>query len=90
MLPTFGVLLQQLSPQSKTQARKLEKLKNKFLNCSYGVKFIDICIQESLLPKFTDIKPYDPVAREQDFTNNYRKELLKYELKNQKERQLKL
>ena len=64
MLPSIGVYLQQLAPETKVLTRKLERTKEKLLNCSYGVIFIKTCISENLLPHFTDINPYDPVAKE--------------------------
>ena len=82
MLP-IGILLNQLPPHVKNLTRKLERTEKKLVNCSTGVSFLKICIQENLLPKFTDIKSYDPASKQRDFTQNYRQEVLHYELENQ-------
>ena len=74
MLPTIGILINQLLPPVKSLTRKLEKWEKKLVTCSAGVSFLKVCIQENLLPKFTDIKSYDPASKEKDFTHNYRKE----------------
>ena len=71
-MSSFGVLLSRLTPTLKSQTRKLEKLEKKQANCISGVTFLSTCIKEKLLPKFTDIRSYDPATREQDFTVNYR------------------
>ena len=75
MLP-LSVSLNQLQPHGKALTRKLERLKKQEVNSSLGVKFLETCLNEGLLPNFTDIKPYDPAIREADFTRQYRKELL--------------
>ena len=75
MLP-LSFSLNQLPPEKKSLTRKLERLQKQQINCSLGVKFLETCINEGLLPNFTDIKPYDPAIREADFTQQYRKELL--------------
>ena len=82
MLPTFGSLINQLPAPVKSLTRKLEKAEKKLVNCFYGVKFLKTCLKEGLLPKFTDIRSYDPATKEEQFTANYRKEVLQHELKN--------
>ena len=58
MLPTIGILLNQLPPPVKLLTRKLERTEKKLVNCSSGVSFLNVCIQEKMLPKFTDIYIY--------------------------------
>ena len=55
---SFGVLLNLLQPNIKSIARKIEKAQLKWVSCSYGVTFLNTCISENLLPKFTDIYIY--------------------------------
>ena len=42
------------------------------------------------MPKFTDIKCYDPVVREHEFTHRYRNDLLQFELHNLQDKLAKL
>ena len=79
MLP-ISVFLNALPTSGRTLTRKLERLQKQLINCSLGVRFLQICLNEGLLPKFTDIKPYDPALREAEFTRNFRKELLQHAL----------
>ena len=55
---SFGVLLNSLNPENKSRVRHLERLDRKIVNCSYAVKFNKTCINENLLPKYTDIYIY--------------------------------
>ena len=55
---SIGVLLNSLNPENKSRVRYLERLDRKIVNCSYAVKFNKTCINENLLPKYTDIYIY--------------------------------
>ena len=57
MLP-LSFSLNQLPPEKKTLTRKLERLQKQEINCSLGVKFLETCLSEGLLPNFTDIYIY--------------------------------
>ena len=54
----FGVLLNQMNPDHKSLVRNIERIDKKIVNASNGVKFLQTCINEDLLPKFTDIYIY--------------------------------
>ena len=54
----FGVLLNQLGPNQKSLVRNIERLDKKIVNINNGVKFLQTCIIEKLLPNFTDIYIY--------------------------------
>ena len=41
---SFGVLLNLLQPNVKSIARKIEKAQMKWVNCSYGVTFLNTCV----------------------------------------------
>ena len=51
----FGFLLNQMPPDQKSLVRYIEKIDKKIVNATNGVKFLQACIDEDLLPKFTDI-----------------------------------
>ena len=54
----LGVLLNQITTDQKSLVRKLEKLDQKIVNCSYAIKFNETCVKEDILPKYTDIYIY--------------------------------
>ena len=83
---SFGSLLSLLPPDVRSLTRKIEKTAQKVTNRSYGVVFIETCINENLLPSFIDIKPFDPAANEREYTTNFRKEMLLRELDNQRDK----
>ena len=81
---SFGSLLSFLPPDVRSLTRKTEKTAQKVINRSYGVVFIETCINENLQPSFIDIEPYDPAANEQEYNSHSRKEILERELENQR------
>ena len=82
--PTIGELLHQLSVFNKSLVRKLEKCNKKLIQNKYDILFNETCINEELLPKYTNIRLHDPVAKEEKFTDEYRKELIKFQLEKHK------
>ena len=51
----IGQLLNLLDNVNKNDVTKLEKLNKSFLNNKYGISFNKICINEGLLPNYTNI-----------------------------------
>ena len=78
----FGSLLNLLPTDVRSLTRKAEKCAKKVINRSYGVVFIETCLNENLLPSFIDIKDYDPAANELEFISHPRKEILLRDLEN--------
>ena len=54
----FGVLINQLCPDQKSLVRNIERIDKKIVNVTNGIKFLETCIIENLLPNFTDIYIY--------------------------------
>ena len=56
----IGQLLNLLNNVNKNYVRKLEKLNKSFVNNKYGLSFNKICVNEGLLPNYTNIymNPY--------------------------------
>ena len=54
----FVELLNCLNPQLKAQVRSLEKLNKRKVQALFGVKFNQTCINENVLPNYTDIYIY--------------------------------
>ena len=72
----FGQLLFRLNNQDRSLVRNLEKLYRKQIQSSYGVVFNETCLNENLLPKYTDIRTHDPGVRYEDCTFKFRRDLL--------------
>ena len=78
----LGTLLHNLSSENKLTIRKLEKLNRKISKCETAIIFNRQCIQEDILPKYSNIRLHDPAARKQKFTKEFRKNLVQLQLKN--------
>ena len=76
----FGQLLSLLSNENKKKFRRLEKLKENFIKNKFGIIFNKTCLNEGLLPKYTNLRVHDPVVRKEEFTTDYRRKLVEYEL----------
>ena len=77
----YSDFLNNFDNQIKSNIRNIEKLNNKEITAKYGVLFNKTCLSEGLLPKYTNIRTHDPVARQERFTLKYRRELIVYQLK---------
>ena len=54
----IGQLLNLLDNVYKNYVRKLEKLNKSFVNNKHGISFNKICINEGLLPNYTNLYIY--------------------------------
>ena len=54
----YGRLLHQLPEELRTLIRKYEALRKKLINNEWSSRFNEICIQEDVLPNFTQIYRY--------------------------------
>ena len=55
----YGEVLSFITPETRKIARHLEKLLKKKESLIIGEKFLQICLREGLLPKFTNFNNYD-------------------------------
>ena len=55
-LHNIGTILSNFSSEGKRLIRSLESVAKKHINTRYAVIFNNFCIQENLLPKFTNIR----------------------------------
>ena len=62
----------------------MENLTKKHTNACYAVIFTQTCINENLLPKFTNFKLYDQAVRQSEQTLSFRRHLLTVEIKKKK------
>jgi len=71
--------------ETKKIFRKLEKTTKKLINIKLHLLFNRTCINENLLPKYTNFKLHDAAARNEDFITQCRKELILRQIKEQEE-----
>ena len=77
--------LNSLSQDQKKVIRQLESTKKKIVNAHYAVIFNQTCINENLLPHFTNIRLYDRAVRRNKLTLDFRKKLVEEEVDRKKE-----
>ena len=86
-MSTFGELLSKLEPETKNVVRKIEQNQKKITNTHYAVVFDKQCLQDGLLPTFTNVRLHDPAVRKRQFTLDFRRKLIEEQVK-LKERKL--
>ena len=80
-MSTFGEVLSLLDPETKNLVRRIEQNGKKITNAHYAVVFDKKCIQEGLLPNFTNIRLHDPAVRKRQFTFDFRRKLIEEQVK---------
>ena len=86
----YGRLLHQLPEELRTLMRKYEALRKKLINNEWSSRFNEICIQEDILPNFTQIRHHDPAVGKTRTTLKYRRYLLEREIEKKKEAAIEL
>ena len=82
---SLGQLLWDLSPTHRSIARRVEQLSKKVVNAEAAVNFNYTCLQEDLLPSYTNIRTHDIAVREERATLTYRRQLVTRQLNIKKE-----
>ena len=77
----IGNLLFQLPTNERNLVRKLEKQLYKLNAAETAVTFNTTCINEGLLPKYTNLRLHDPTAAEDRHTRTFRRRLAERQLK---------
>ena len=77
----IGTTFNEFSQHDRKIVRSLESLGKKHTNARYAVTFIDACIRENLLPKFTNLRLHDEAVQQNEHTLSFRRSLLKEEAK---------
>ena len=72
----IGELIYDLQPDVKSLIRKIEKFENKLIHAKIDLVFNTVCLNENILPIYTNIRTHDPAARNEAFTLEYRKQLV--------------
>ena len=81
----FAETLATVPSDIKRTFNKIQKLNRKLSKAKNAVLFNDICIQENILPKYTNIKLHDQRAKKQLFTEEFQRNLVKHQLKTKQE-----
>ena len=84
-LHNIGTILSNFSSEGKRLIRSLESVAKKHINTRYAVIFNNFCIQENLLPKFTNFRLYNRAVQRNESTLNFRRKLLIDETNQKKE-----
>lgn len=71
--------------ENKKIFRNIEKTTKKYITNKLHLLFNKTCINENLLPNYTNFKVHDAAARNEDFITTCRKELILRQIKEQEE-----
>ena len=69
-----------LNPQEKAFFRKLEKVQTKIIKCKYSIIFNKTCLKENIFPRYSNLRLHDQAARNQQFTLEFRSNLIKFQI----------
>lgn len=84
----IGRLIYNLPHNVKNTIRKIEKTQKKLVNNQSATVFNQTCLQENILPTYTNIRTHDPAARSEHITMEYRKKLLQRQIRIKEEEEL--
>ena len=87
---SFGELIWNLSPPHRATVRRLEQISKKIVNTEAAVNFNHVCLQEDLLPIYTNIRTHDEAVRQSKETLAYRRQLVTRQLNIKKEELIQL
>ena len=73
-------IIQEHSNEAKHVIRKLESTSKKLINASSAVVFNRECLNNNLLPTFTNVRTHNEATRRKKFTIDFRRKLLENEL----------
>ena len=73
---SFGQLLYRLIEPQRKIVRDFEKLIRRIVRSSYGMMFNITCLDENILPKYTDIGTAEPGVKYEDCTLRFRRDVL--------------
>ena len=77
----IGDLITQLNENGKKIVRSIEKIQKKEVNARNAVIFNKTCIEQGLLPKYSNIRLHDPAIRQRQCTLDFRRNLVAEQLK---------
>ena len=76
----FANLLFLFNQDRRKHVGTIEYTEKKFIKCQLAILFNNTCLNENILPSYTNINTHDPPARNERFTIEYRKQLIKRQI----------
>ena len=86
----IGDLISEVNENAKHIIRSLEKTQKKLVNVNNSVIFNKTCLEQGLLPKYSYVRLHDPAIRERQCTLDFRRNLVKEQLKENESEVIKL
>ena len=80
IIMNIGNALHELSPEGRKVVRKIENTSRKIINAKASVVFNELCINNNLLPKFTNIRLSSEAVQRRPFTLDFRRNLVLNEI----------
>ena len=77
----IGDLLSKLNDNGKSIVRSIERVQKKLANIRNAVIFNETCLEQGLLPKYSNIRLHDPAIRQRQCTLDLRRNLVEKQLK---------
>ena len=84
------VILRTLTPETKSKFREVERTSIKLIEVSSHQLFNRCCLNNNLLPAYTNVTLHDEAARTEEFTFEFRKKLVHRQIEQQSQRTLEL
>ena len=76
----IGDLIAQVNHNAKDIIRSLERTQKKIVNAENSVIFNRTCLEQGLLPKYSNVRLHDPAIRQKQCTFDFRRNLVKEQL----------
>lgn len=77
---SLGELLHRLPTDTRKVVRSIEQANRKLSKSRSAVLFNRQCLNENILPTYTNIRLHDPAVKQAQFTNDYRKKLVENQI----------
>ena len=90
LIVNMNFIFSRVSIQEKQAIRKIESIGKDLIKTNAAVTFNQICIDNNLLPKFTNVRLYNEAVQQEPFTGEFRRNLVKHEQTTKRRRQAEL
>ena len=80
----IGDILKNINDGDKKTVRCIEATRNKIIKAESSLAFNLVCLQENILPGYTEIKLHDESARNEESTRRFRRELVERQVEDKK------
>ena len=73
IMPNLGELIFNLDEPLKSDIRRFEKCMIKSVKQKLRCVYNDVCLQENILPQYSELNLHDKATNEEDFTYEFRR-----------------